>query len=125
MKRNLIAVGATLIIALLVSIICTERIDAVYEGIKVKLYGSEKGGQDVSLVTARIWYNPIWESIYESLTYVKPVNYQDFNVNAKDGSVFSVCPTRSERALTGSSPKTFTKYKRPVDEILNMTLVNH
>ena len=63
MKRNLIALGATLIVALLVWIICTERIDAGYEGIKVKLYGSEKGVQDVSLVTGRVWYNPITESI--------------------------------------------------------------
>ncbi len=125
MKRNLIALGATLIVALLVWIICTERIDAGYEGIKVKLYGSEKGVQDVSLVTGRVWYNPITESIYEFPTYVQTVNYDNFTVNAKDGSVFTVDPTLSLRVVSGSSPKIFTKYRRPVDEILNMTLVNH
>ncbi|GGE33358.1 MULTISPECIES: prohibitin family protein [Sphingobacterium] len=125
MKRNLIALGATLFIALLVWLICTERIDAGYEGIKVKLYGSEKGVQDVSLVTGRVWYNPITESIYEFPTYVQTVNYDNFTVNAKDGSVFTVDPTLSLRVSTGSTPKIFTKYRRPVDEILNMTLVNH
>jgi len=36
---------------------CNERIDAGYEGILVKLYGTDKGVQDVSLVTGRVWYN--------------------------------------------------------------------
>ncbi len=41
---------------------CT-RIDAGHEGILVKLYGSEKGIQDVTLVTGRVWYNPLTESV--------------------------------------------------------------
>ncbi|SEG49243.1 prohibitin family protein [Sphingobacterium lactis] len=125
MKRNLIALSATLIVAFIVWVSCTERIDAGYEGIKVKLYGSEKGVQDVSLVTGRVWYNPVTESIYEFPTYVQTVNYESFTVNAKDGSVFSVDPTLSLRVSLGSSPKIFTKYRKPVEEILNMTLVNH
>ncbi|HMR18014.1 MAG TPA: SPFH domain-containing protein [Sphingobacterium sp.] len=99
--------------------------DAGYEGIRVKLYGSEKGVQDVSLVTGRVWYNPVTESIYEFPTYVQTVNYDSFTVNAKDGSVFSVDPTLSLRVTPGSSPKIFIKYRKPVGEILHHTLVNH
>lgn len=33
---------------------CSERIDAGSEGILVSLYGSEKGVDDVSLVTGRV-----------------------------------------------------------------------
>jgi regulator of protease activity HflC (stomatin/prohibitin superfamily) len=106
-------------------LICSERIDAGYEGIRVKLYGSDKGVQDVSLVTGRVWYNPITESIYEFPTYVQTVNYDAFTVNAKDGSVFTVDPTLSLRVAPTSSPKIFTKYRKPVNEILNQTLVNH
>jgi len=62
---------------------CNERIDAGYEGILVKMYGSEKGVQDVSLVTGRVWYNPLTESVYEFPTYVQTINYQGFTVNAK------------------------------------------
>ena len=36
-----------------------ERIDAGHEGIKVNLYGSEKGVDDISLVSGIVWYNPI------------------------------------------------------------------
>lgn len=38
---------------------CSERIDAGSEGILVNLYGSDKGVDDVSLVTGRVWYNPL------------------------------------------------------------------
>ena len=34
---------------------CSERIDAGSEGILVNLYGSDKGVDDVSLVTGRVW----------------------------------------------------------------------
>lgn len=33
---------------------CRERVDAGYEGIKVNLYGSDKGVDDVSLVTGAV-----------------------------------------------------------------------
>ena len=125
MKKNLLALGLTAIIILSIFLFCTERIDAGYEGIKVKLYGSEKGVQDISLVTGRVWYNPVTESIYEFPTYVQTVNYENFTVNAKDGSVFTVDPTLSLRVTPGHSPKIFSKYRKPINEILNQTLVNH
>lgn len=45
---------------------CSERIDAGSEGILVNLYGSDKGVDDVSLVTGRVWYNPFTEEVYMS-----------------------------------------------------------
>jgi regulator of protease activity HflC (stomatin/prohibitin superfamily) len=123
--KKLIALGIALFMAFLIWLICTERIDAGYEGIKVKLYGSDKGVQDVSLVTGRVWYNPLTESIYEFPTYVQTVNYENFTVNAKDGSVFTVDPTLSLRVQPGFTPKIFIKYRKRIDEILNYTLVNH
>ncbi len=125
MKRNLIALSATLALTFFAWLFCSERIDAGYEGIRVKLYGSDKGVQDVSLVTGRVWYNPVTESVYEFPTYVQTVNYDNFTVNAKDGSVFTVDPTLSLRVSQGNSPKIFIKYRKPISEILNHTLVNH
>lgn len=46
---------------------CSERVDAGSEGILVNLYGSDKGVDDVSLVTGRVWYNPFTEEVYEYL----------------------------------------------------------
>ncbi len=104
---------------------CTERIDAGYEGILVKLYGSEKGVQDVSLVTGRVWYNPFTESVYEFPTYVQTINYDSFTVNAKDGSVFTVDPTLSFKVKDGHSPVIFKKYRKDIREITETTLYNY
>jgi len=104
---------------------CNERIDAGYEGILVKLYGSDKGVQDVSLVTGRVWYNPFTENVYEFPTYVQTINYTAFTVNAKDGSVFSVDPTLSFKVRDGQSPIIFKKYRKDIREITETTLFNY
>lgn len=74
-----------------------ERVDAGCEGIKVNLYGSDKGVDDVSLVTGAVWYNPFTEQVYEYPTYVQTVDYPAFTINAKDGSEFSIDPTISRK----------------------------
>lgn len=103
---------------------CT-RIDAGSEGVKVKLYGSDKGVQDVSLVTGRVWYNPLTESVYEFPTYVQTYDYASFTVNAKDGSIFNVDPTLSFRVTEGNSPAIFKKYRKELSEITETTLFNY
>lgn len=50
---------------------CSERIDAGHVGIKVNMYGSDKGVQDVTMVTGRVWYNPITSSVYEIPTFMQ------------------------------------------------------
>lgn len=104
---------------------CNERIDAGYEGILVKLYGTDKGIQDVSLVTGRVWYNPLTENVYEFPTYVQTINYTAFSVNAKDGSVFTVDPTLSFKVKDGLSPVIFKKYRKDITEITETTLFNY
>ncbi|MEJ8803706.1 SPFH domain-containing protein [Pontibacter sp. H249] len=103
---------------------CT-RIDAGHEGVLVKLYGSEKGVQDVSLVTGRVWYNPFTEEVFEFPTFVQTVDYSAFTVNAKDGSVFTVDPTISFRVIGGESPRIFAKYRKDIDQITQTTLYNY
>jgi len=73
----------------------------------VKLYGTEKDVQDVSLVTGRVWYNPLTEDVHEFPTYVQTINYDPFTVNAKDGSVFNVDLTLSFKVKDGNNPLIF------------------
>lgn len=132
LKENLMGKGkfilATICIAVISVILfnsCNERIDAGYEGILVKLYGTEKGVQDVSLVTGRVWYNPLTEDVHEFPTYVQTINYDPFTVNAKDGSVFNVDPTLSFKVKDGNSPLIFKKYRKDIVEITQTTLYNY
>lgn len=102
------------------------RIDAGYEGIKVNLYGSNKGIDDVALVTGMVWYNPFTTSVYEYPTFVQTVDYPPFSVNAKDGSSFTVDPTISLKIIDGCAADVFKKYRKDdIEDVINTTLYNY
>lgn len=103
---------------------CT-RIDAGYEGILIKQYGTEKGVQDVSLVTGRVWYNPFTEDVEQYPTFVQTFDYEPFNVNAKDGSEFTVDPTISFFIEQTNSPRIYKKYRKEIEEVCTTTIYNY
>lgn len=102
-----------------------ERIDAGHEGIRVNLYGDEKGVGDVALVTGRVFYNPLTTEIHEYPTYVQTVDYEPFEINAKDGSKFTVDPTININPISGKSPEIFKKYRKPLKEVITHVLKTH
>ena len=91
---------------------CYERIDAGCEGIKVNLYGDDKGVGSINLCTGAVWYNPITTAVYEYPMYVQTIDYPAFTVNAKDGSEFVVDPTININPIAGTSPIIFKKYRK-------------
>lgn len=113
-----------LVLTMLVSLVSCgyERIDAGYEGIKVNLYGNNKGVSDVELVTGAVWYNPITTEVYEYPTFVQTVDYPPFEVNSKDGSKFSVDPSALIKIIDGQSAAIFKKYRKDVSEVVEHTL---
>lgn len=124
-KINHLCVFMLLGAALFSATSCSERVDAGSEGILVNLYGSDKGVDDVSLVTGRVWYNPFTEEVYEYPTYVQTIDYPAFTINAKDGSEFTVDPTVSLKMVDGNAPRVFKKYRKGLDDIVNGTLFNY
>lgn len=117
-----IVIIASLVLTVLSS--CT-RIDAGHEGILIKQYGSDKGVQDVSLVTGRVFYNPWTEDVEQYATYIQTIDYDFFTVNAKDGSEFTVDPTLSFNIVSGNSPKIFRKYRKDLEEVSKTTILNY
>lgn len=104
---------------------CCEKIDAGCEGIKVNLYGSDKGVDDINLVTGAVWYNPLTEQVYEYPTFVQTIDYPAFTINAKDGSEFIIDPTISLKIIDGKSPQVFKKYRKELSDVINGTLFNY
>lgn len=123
MKNSIKFLGLALVLLVLMTS-CT-RIDAGYDGILIKQYGTDKGVQDVSLVTGRVWYNPWTEDVEQIPTFVQTVDYKAFTVNAKDGSSFTVDPTLSFGVLKGNAPKIFEKYRKNLDEVTETTILNY
>lgn len=119
MKKLGIIFGAVVLLAS-----CT-RIDAGYDGILIKQYGTDKGVQDVSLVTGSVFYNPWTEDVEQIPTFVQTVDYTPFTVNAKDGSSFTVDPTLSFGVLKGNAPKIYSKYRKDLEEVKNTTIYTY
>lgn len=102
---------------------CVQRIDAGHEGIKVNLYGDNKGVDDVELVTGAVWYNPFTEKVYEYPTFVQTVDYEPFSFGSKDGSVFTFDPTVMINIKSGTASTVFSRYRKELDDIIEITLV--
>lgn len=120
MKKILFILMATVI-----TLSSCERIDAGCEGIKVNLYGNDRGVDDVSLVSGMVYYNIFTEMVYEYPTFVQTVDYPKFTINAKDGSEFEVDPTISLKMMDGKAPVIFKKYRKDVTDIIMGPLFNH
>jgi len=125
MKRFKVVLLLGAIMWLAMSMSSCTRIDAACEGIKVNLYGSDKGVDDVVLVTGMVWFNPFTEEVYEYPTYVQMVDYEPFEINAKDGSKFTVDPTLNINPISGKAAAIFKKYRKPLDEVIHDVLKTH
>lgn len=122
--RKFICSMAIMMMALLGFTSC-ERVDAGHEGILVNLYGSDRGVDDVSLVTGMVWFNPFTQDVFEYPTFVQTVDYPAFTINAKDGSEFTVDPTISLKITDGQAATIFRKYRKDVPDIIGGPLFNH
>jgi regulator of protease activity HflC (stomatin/prohibitin superfamily) len=113
--------GAILAIVLSIFLFAScERIDAGHVGVKVNLYGDDKGVADVTEVTGIVFYNPLSSSIYEFPTFIQHKEYKDDNsfvVNSKDGSEFHVSPIINYSVKRERVPYIFGKYRRSLVEI--------
>jgi len=101
-----------------------ERIDAGHVGVKVNLYGSGKGVDDVTECTGWVFYNPLSTKIYEFPTYMQHKEYtrtdekdNSFIVNSKDGSEFHVSPIINYSIQREKVPFIFAKYRRELVSI--------
>ena len=125
-KKMIKTIGASIVgfILLVVLFNSCERVDAGHVGVKVNLYGDNKGVDDVVAVTGMVFYNPITTKIYEFPTYIQHKEYRktedgdnSFIVNSKDGSEFSVSPIMNYSVQREKVPAIFSKYRRPLEDI--------
>lgn len=105
-----------------------ERIDAGCEGIKVNLYGSKKGVQDITSVTGAVWYNSFTTKIYEFPTYNQrvvwtkddkegSVNNEEFTMTAKDGLPASFDVSLNYSVKRDKVVTIFKNYRKNLDEL--------
>jgi regulator of protease activity HflC (stomatin/prohibitin superfamily) len=104
------------------------RIDAGHVGIKVNLYGSDKGVSDVTEVTGMVWYNFFTTSVYEIPTFVQNAVYthdgidgssenEEFRVTTKDGMVARFDLSMNYYTPAENVVKIFKKYRKPIEDL--------
>lgn len=70
-------------VLLAVSVVgCAKRVEPGHVGVKINLYGGNRGVQEIPVVTGMVWYNPFTTSIYEYPTFVQVAAWQ--NVEGKN-----------------------------------------
>ncbi|MCS6795877.1 MAG: prohibitin family protein [Raineya sp.] len=128
-------VAVVIAIMTIVSSAC-KRIDAGHVGLVVKLYGSERGVQDVTEATGWVWYNPFTTQIYEFPTFVQNVvftrdategsrNNEEFRVTTKDGLVVSFDVSMNYRVAPNKAAEIFRKYRKPLEELDKSVMRNY
>jgi regulator of protease activity HflC (stomatin/prohibitin superfamily) len=119
MKKIILATVLGILISIFFFESC-ERIDAGHVGVKVNLYGDNKGVDAVTEVSGNVWYNPFTENIYEFPTFIQHKEYtgeNSFIVNSKDGSEFHVSPIINYSVKREKVPQIFSKYRRSLGQI--------
>lgn len=120
MKRNIIYAIVIVVISfflLLVQPFSFENIDAGNVGIKINLYGTDKGVDNITLVTGRVWYNSWTTKIIEFPTFTQSVDYDSFVITTKDAAEFKVDPKLNYHINPDKVPQIYRQYRRPLGEI--------
>lgn len=106
-----------LIIVVVVQPFTFENIDAGNVGIRINLYGTDKGVDNITLVTGRVWYNAWTTKIIEFPTYTQSVDYDSFVITTKDAAEFKVDPKLNYHINPDKVPQIYRQYRRPLGEI--------
>ena len=104
---------ALIVVIIVVALTALTRIDPAHVGIRVKLAGSNRGVQDMPVVTGWVFYNPLTEQIIEFPTSIQNIVWaqsvhegaahdesitfsssEGANVNADIGLSFSIEPSK-------------------------------
>ena len=116
----LISVFCCIVITIILANSCTV-VDSGEIGIKFHKWSSNE--QDYGGVegTCKGWvfYNPITSSVFTYPTYIQRKNYEPFQVNAKDASVFRMDPTIAYRINPEKACDIFTKYRKGIEDLEN------
>ena len=122
MRRILVIIGFGVLFFAMFS--SCEVIDAGHVGVKVDMYGSGKGVNNVTACTGWVFYNPITTKVYEFPTFIQHKEYKNtedgdnsFTVNTKDGSEFRVSPILNYSVSADKAPSIFAKYRRTLPEL--------
>lgn len=109
---------------------CT-RIGPGYAGIKVDMYGSQKGVEDYPLQTGMVWYNPITTEVHKFPTFMQQAAWtkdvtegsptdESVTFNSIEGSSVNVDVSLQYQIEPSKIPHIFVKIRQDADNITHV-----
>ena len=103
------------------------KVEPGYVGIKVNLYGTQRGIDDFPIQTGRVWYNPFTTDVYKFPTYVQTVSWtknkdedspndDSITFNADGGAEINADVALEYQFESDKVPSIFVEYKRNAKE---------
>jgi regulator of protease activity HflC (stomatin/prohibitin superfamily) len=109
---------------------CT-LVEPGHDGIRVNMYGSQRGVEDYPLTTGRVLYNPITENVYEFPTYMQQAVWANDNgkdesitVNSIEGAALNVDVSIAYQMEAEKVPHIFVKFRQSADILTHGYLRN-
>lgn len=93
-----------------------------YVGIKVNMLGSDRGVQDIPIVTGWVFYNPFSQRVYEYPTFVQTAAWtrdvnegsprnEEISFNSKEGLIITADVSLSYQLLPDKVPHFYVKFR--------------
>jgi regulator of protease activity HflC (stomatin/prohibitin superfamily) len=113
---------------------CT-KVEPGYVGIKVNLYGKQRGVSDYPIVTGRVWYNPWTQEIYQFPTFLQNVVWtraanegsptdESITFNSREGAIINADVGLSYAFDGNKVPELFVEFRQPAEVITNIYIRN-
>jgi regulator of protease activity HflC (stomatin/prohibitin superfamily) len=127
MKQIASRVGAVVLVVILVFIFQScDKIEPGYVGIKVNLYGDQKGVDDYPVLTGRIFVNPLTEELFKYPTFMQRAawtkadtegspNNDEISFNAKGGITLYSDIAVAYKFPQKCVPQMFIEFRQPAD----------
>lgn len=115
-----------LLVCLIGFVGCT-RVDPGHVGIKVNLYGDQKGVDEFPLKTGRVWYNPFTEELYEYPVFMQNKSWvgdESITFNSIEGSSISVDVGLNYTLDQDRVPHMFIEFRQDIETITHGYLRN-
>lgn len=108
-----------------------KKVEPGYVGIKVKLYGEQKGVQDFTVRTGRVWINPFSEELYKFPTFIQNVvwtrnptegssNDESITFNSKEGAAINADVGVAYSIDGEKVPQLFVDLRKPAKYITDV-----
>lgn len=105
---------------------CT-RVDPGYVGVLVNLYGENRGVQDVTLVTGRVWYNPWSADVYQFPTFLQQATLDGASAitfNSKESAIINADVFLAYQIEAEKVPEIFVRFRQGIENITHSYVRN-